>query len=180
MVGHSMGAMIALRYALAHQHRLDGLALSGALASVTASTLLRVVGHAISAVAPTLPLIGIDSALVSRDPAVVQAYLDDPLVHHGKLPARTAAEIADAVDAFEAQVPAITLPALVMYGTADRLCPPEGSVMLGQRLGGETTVTPYDGLYHEIFNEPERDAVLSELSTWLRARVSATPARVAG
>jgi acylglycerol lipase len=173
MVGHSMGAMIALRYALAHQHRLDGLALSGALASVDASTVLRVAGHAISAVAPTLPLIGIDSSLVSRDPAVVQAYLADPLVHHGKLPARTAAEIADATDAFPGQVPAITLPALVMYGTADRLCPPAGSEMLGERLGGDTTVIPYPGLYHEIFNEPERDAVLGDLCAWLAARVAA-------
>jgi alpha-beta hydrolase superfamily lysophospholipase len=174
MVGHSMGAMIALRYALAHQHRLEGLALSGALASVDASAVQRIAGHAISAVAPTLPLIGIDSSLVSRDPAVVRAYLADPLVHHGKLPARTAAEIADATDAFPRQVPAITVPALVMYGTEDRLCPPAGSEMLGERLGGDTTVIPYPGLYHEIFNEPERDAVLDALSAWLATRMAAS------
>jgi lysophospholipase len=182
MVGHSMGAMLALRYALAHQHRLDGLALSGALASVDASAALRIAGHAISAVAPRLPLIAIDSSLVSRDPAVVEAYRADPLVHHGRLPARTAAEIADTTDRFPGQVPAITVPTLIMYGTEDRLCAPSGSVMLGERIGAaETTVRPYDALYHEIFNEPERETVLDDLCSWLAARVAAAgPARAAG
>jgi acylglycerol lipase len=172
MVGHSMGAMIALRYALDHQHRLDGLALSGALASIEASAALRIVGRAISAVTPTLGLIRIDSSLISRDPAVVAAYRSDPLVHHGKLPARTAAEIADTVAAFPARLQEITLPTLIMYGTEDRLCPPAGSEMLGERIGAaDKRVIPYQGLYHEIFNEPERDAVLSDLSGWLADRV---------
>jgi acylglycerol lipase len=174
MVGHSMGAMIALRYARDHQHRLDGLALSGALASVDASSALRIVGRAISAVAPTLGLITIDSSLISRDPAVVEDYRADPLVHHGKLPARTAAEIADTVAGFPGQVGEITVPTLIMYGTEDRLCPPAGSEMLGKRIGAaDKRVIPYQGLYHEIFNEPERDAVLADLSGWLAARVAA-------
>jgi acylglycerol lipase len=177
MVGHSMGAMIALRYACEHQHRLGGLALSGALASIEASPALRVVGRAISAITPTFGLISIDSSLISRDPAVVEAYRSDPLVHHGKLPARTAAEIADTVAGLPGQVHEITIPTLIMYGTADRLCPPAGSDMLGERIGAaERRVIPYDGLYHEIFNEPEREAVLSDLSGWLAARVAARPA----
>lgn len=180
MVGHSMGAMIALRYALDHQHRLVGLALSGALASIEASAALRIAGRAISAVAPTLGLITIDSSLISRDPAVVEAYRSDPLVHHGKLPARTAAEIVDTVAAFPGRVHEITIPTLIMYGTEDRLCPPAGSEMLAERIGAaDLRVIPYEGLYHEIFNEPERDAVLSNLSGWLAERVAgvAAPSR---
>jgi acylglycerol lipase len=174
MVGHSMGAMIALRYVRDYQHRLNGLALSGALASIDASPVLRIVGRAISAVAPTLGLIAIDSSLISRDPAVVEAYRSDPLVHHGKLPARTAAEIADTVASFPGRVNEITIPTLIMYGTDDHLCPPAGSEMLAERIGAaDKRVIPYEGLYHEIFNEPERDAVLSDLSEWLAARVAA-------
>jgi acylglycerol lipase len=174
MVGHSMGAMLALRYASMHQHRLDGLALSGALASIEASRGLRIVGRTISALAPTLGLITIDSSLISRDPAVVEAYRSDPLVHHGKLPARTAAEIADTVAEFPRRVHEITIPTLIMYGTEDRLCPPAGSKMLGERIGAvDKRVIAYEGLYHEIFNEPERDAVLSDLSGWLAAHATA-------
>jgi acylglycerol lipase len=174
MVGHSMGAMLALRYAIDHQHRLDGLAVSGALASIEAPAALRIVGHGISIVAPTLGLITIDASLISRDPAVVEAYRSDPLVHHGKLPARTAAEIADTVATFPARVQEITIPALIMYGTEDRLCSPAGSEMLGDRIGSaDKRVIPYEGLYHEIFNEPEREAVLSDLSGWLAARAGA-------
>jgi acylglycerol lipase len=172
MVGHSMGAMLTLRYAADHQHRLDGLALTGALASIDASPALRIVGRAISAVAPKLGLITIDASLISRDPAVVEAYRSDPLVHHGKLPARTAAEIAYTVAGFPGRVHEITIPTLIMYGTADQLCPPAGSEMLGERIGAaDKRVIAYEGLYHEIFNEPERDAVLSDLSRWL-ARIA--------
>jgi alpha-beta hydrolase superfamily lysophospholipase len=67
-----------------------------------------------------------------------------------------------------AGVRAVTLPALVMHGAADRLAPPEGSRLVAERLGSnDKTLTLYDGLRHEIFNEPERDAVLADVVTWL-------------
>jgi alpha-beta hydrolase superfamily lysophospholipase len=194
MFAHSMGATVALRYAAAHQpddsravqsgeagsraggsrERLDGLILSGPLAALEAAPApMRLAGRVLSAVAPTLPLVAIDASLVSRDPEVVRAYRSDPLVHHGRLPARTVAELATAIDSFPATVHAITVPTLIMYGTADRLCPPAGSQMLGDRIGAaDKTVKPYPGLYHEIVNEPERDKVLADLLTWISDRVA--------
>lgn len=179
MLGHSLGGMLAVSYALAHQSRLRGLVLSGALAALDASSTLRLVGRVVSWVAPRAPLIAIDPTLVSRDPAVVAAYRADPLVHHGRLPARTAAQIADTVDAFPGRVGAITVPALVLYGTADRLCPPAGSVMLVERIGSsDVTVRAYDGLYHEILSEPERETVIADVVAWLEGRVPASGASV--
>jgi acylglycerol lipase len=182
MLGHSMGGLIGLRYALAHQERLAGLILSSALAALEdVPTPLRVIGQLLSRVAPRAPLIAIDPSLVSRDAAVVEAYQADPLVHHGKLPARTAAELADAVAAFPGTVGAITLPTLILYGTADGLCPPAGSLMLGERIGAtDTTVKAYDGLFHEILNEPERDEVLGDICAWLSERVPASDRDAAG
>jgi alpha-beta hydrolase superfamily lysophospholipase len=132
---------------------------------------MRVLARVLSALAPRLPLISVDPSLVSRDPAVVEAYIQDPLVHHGKLPVRTVAELAAAIDSFPEAVATIALPTLIMYGTADALCPPRGSVMLNERIGAaDRTLTAYEGLYHEILNEPEQGRVLAELCGWLDKR----------
>ncbi|MFL5862387.1 MAG: alpha/beta hydrolase [Solirubrobacteraceae bacterium] len=182
MLGHSMGGLIGLRYALARQERLSGLILSAALAAIDAVPKpLELVGRALSVIAPRAPLIAIDAALVSRDPAVVQEYRADPLVHHGKLPARTAAQLANAVAHLPPTVGTITLPTLILYGTADGLCPPAGSEMLARRIGSaDTIVKAYDGLFHEILNEPERETVLDDIVDWLAARVPAAKPDAAG
>jgi alpha-beta hydrolase superfamily lysophospholipase len=172
LLGHSMGGAVALSYTIAHQDRLDGLMLSGPLAALEAAPAAqRLAARALSALVPRLPLFDIDASKVSRDPAVVRAYLKDPLVHHGKLPVRTVAELAGAIETFPARVAEITVPTLIMYGTADALCPPEGSQMVHDRLGAtDSTLKAYPGLYHEIFNEPERRQVLDDLVAWLAAR----------
>jgi alpha-beta hydrolase superfamily lysophospholipase len=171
MLGHSMGGTVALRYTLAHQDHLSGLILSGPLAALEAAPApMRLAGRILSALVPTLPLVSIDASLVSRDPEVVRAYVADPLVHHGRLPARTVAELAAAIDSLPSDVGAIRIPTLILYGTADRLCPPAGSQMLSQRIGADDIeVKAYQGLYHEILNEPEREVVLSDICAWLSA-----------
>jgi alpha-beta hydrolase superfamily lysophospholipase len=65
------------------------------------------------------------------------------------------------------------VPTLIMYGTEDRLCPPQGSVMLSECIGSsDKTLKAYHGLYHEILNEPEREQVLDDLCSWLSQRVA--------
>jgi acylglycerol lipase len=176
LLGHSMGGTVALCYTIQYQDSLAGLILSGPLAALEAAPApMRVAGKILSVLAPRLPLIAIDASLISRDDSVVAAYRADPLVHHGKLPARTVAELATAIQSFPDAVGAIEVPTLVLYGTSDRLCPPAGSVMLGERIGSaDMTLTAYDGLYHEILNEPERERVLADICAWLGTHV--TPA----
>jgi alpha-beta hydrolase superfamily lysophospholipase len=178
LLGHSMGGTISVRYAIAHQNRLTGLILSAPLAALeAASPVTRLVARLLSAVTPQLGLFAVDPTLVSRDPEVVKAYETDPLVHHGRLPARTISELAGAVESFPDSAGAIVVPTLIMYGSGDHLVPPDGSMMLNDRLGAaDTTLKTYDGLYHEILNEPEQDAVMDDLCSWLRARVRATVA----
>jgi acylglycerol lipase len=178
LLGHSMGGTISVRYAIGHQDRLAGLILSAPLAALeAASPATRLVAKVLSAVAPGLGLFAVDPTLVSRDPDVVKAYETDPLVHHGRLPARTIAEMAGAIDSFPNEAGAITVPTLIMYGSGDLLVPPAGSMMLNDRIGAtDKTLKTYDGLYHEILNEPERDTVMDAMCSWLRARVRATVA----
>jgi acylglycerol lipase len=175
MLGHSMGGLLAVQYALEHQDRLTGLVLSGALAAPDAAPApARLIARMLSAVAPRAGLIALDASLVSRDPQVVAAYRADPMVHHGKLPARTVAELIAAGQRFPELVAEIRVPTLIMYGSEDRLCPPSGSVMLGERIGAaDITVIPYEGLYHEILNEPEQETVLDDMCAWLDAHVGA-------
>jgi alpha-beta hydrolase superfamily lysophospholipase len=175
LLGHSMGGAISLCYGMRNGKRLTGLMLSGPVAALDAAPpVMRLAAKVLSQLTPRLPVYGVDASLISRDPAVVKAYEDDPLVHHGKVPARTVAELAAAVESFPDGVGAITVPTLIMYGTADALCPPAGSEMLGERVGAsDTTVTPYEGLYHEILNEPEQEQVLDDVCQWLAARAQA-------
>lgn len=171
LLGHSMGGLIAVCYAIAHQDRLTGLLLSGPLAALdAASPPVRMIAALLSALTPRLGVIQVDASLVSRDPAVVKAYQDDPLVHHGKLPARTVNELAGKVGAFPSTVGAITVPTLIMHGTADQLAPIAGSKMLvGTISSADKRLIPYEGLYHEILNEPEQQQVLDDMCEWLTA-----------
>jgi alpha-beta hydrolase superfamily lysophospholipase len=177
LLGHSLGGAVALSFALRHQDQLAGLALSGAVSAMeVASPALRVASKVLSRVAPGLGVYKVDSALVSRDAEVVRAYDADPLVHHGKMPARTAGELTAAVDAFEAALPGLRIPLLLMHGGDDAIVPPSGTEMVAERAGSDDkTLKLYPGLYHEILNEPEQDEVIRDLLDWLNAHVR-TPA----
>lgn len=172
LLGHSMGGAVALSYTVEHEDALDALVLSGPLAAFeAASPVQRVAGRVLSVVAPSLGVVGIDSTAVSRDPQVVADYDADPLNYHGKLPARTLAELTRAIDGYPDAVQRFELPMLVMHGTADRLTPIAGSEMVVERAGSvDKTFKRYDGLFHEILNEPERQQVLDDIADWLDAR----------
>lgn len=176
LAGHSLGGAIALARALEEPGGLAGLILSAPAVSFDgAPAALRLAVRALSAVAPRLPIHRIDVTAVSRDPDVVAAYRSDPLVHHGALPARTVAELLATAEGFPAALPDLRLPVLVMHGTADRLTSPAGSRLVHDRCGSpDRTLRLYEGLYHEVFNEPERDRVLGDVVDWLDARTGAS------
>jgi acylglycerol lipase len=172
LLGHSMGAAIAIACAVRHQDALAGLLLSGALADPdAASPVTRALSRVLSKLTPSLGVYQVDASLISRDPEVVRAYEQDPLVHHGKLPARTVAELTGAVGRFPEEVPALRLPILVMHGGEDSLTTIAGSRMVHDRASSsDKTLEIYDGLRHEILNEPEKERVISEMIEWLDAR----------
>jgi alpha-beta hydrolase superfamily lysophospholipase len=171
LFGHSMGGCVAIAFATRRQDEISGLMLSAPLAVLEAAPAVqRVASHVLSIVAPRLGVVGIDSSTVSRDPEVVRAYDADPLNYHGKLPARTVHELAQEVALFEDAIPRITVPLLVQVGTGDELVPPAASELVYERASSEDkTIKRYEGLFHEILNEPERDAVVADTLAWLDA-----------
>jgi len=180
LMGHSMGGAIAALYAIerapARACTLAGLVLSSpALApGRDVPRWMLALSRVISRVWPTFPAIRIDAALLSRDADVVAANRADPLVHHGPVPARTGAEILDAMARIERGRSALRVPVLVYHGTADKLTEPDGSRTFGARVGSaDRTLTLYEGGFHETMNDIERERVIDALIGWIDARVPA-------
>ena len=174
LFGHSMGGFLALAFATRRQGEIEGLMLSAPVAVLeAASPVQRLAGRVLSAIAPKLGVYEIDSSTVSRDPEMVRDYDADPLNFHGKLPARTVQQMAQEIARFPQTVPSITVPLLVQVGTADELVPPQSSELVyGWASSQDKTIEHYDGLFHEILNEPERDAVVTDTIAWLDAHTS--------
>lgn len=119
-------------------------------------------------------MLQLDSSAISRDPEVVRAYDEDPLVFRGKLPARTGAEILRATEIVSHRLDRLTVPTLVLHGTADALAAPDSADLIEQHAATpDLTVNRYPGLYHEVFNEPEQETVLTDLTTWLHQHLPA-------
>ena len=172
LFGHSMGGCVATGYAIRHSPKLAALVLSNPLATIKTAPATVAVGRVLSRVAPRLGVYSVDAEGVSRDPEEVRKYVEDPLNFHDKVPARTVAELGDEVATFADLAPRIDVPTLIMYSTTDPIVAPAGSEMLAERIGfDDVTLRNWDGLRHEILNEPERDAVIGEIADWLDARV---------
>ena len=174
LVGHSMGGLIAASYLLDHQADFAGAVLSGpgvkAPDDISAVTIF--LGKTLSNIAPKTGVLSLDANGVSRDPAVVQAYVNDPLVYTGKTTARLAAELLKEMQRVTTESGAITLPILIVQGGADKLVDPAGAQMLYDSVSSsDKTLHVYDGFYHEVFNEPERERVLADVETWLEAHI---------
>jgi alpha-beta hydrolase superfamily lysophospholipase len=175
VLGHSLGGLIAAVYAIRHQERLDGLVLSSpsVMPPRSMSPAALRAGRLLSRWAANLPVVGLRLDAVSRDPAVVRAYREDPLVHLGRVRARTGAEVLRAIAEVRRNIGRLRVPLLTMQGTLDLLVDPEAARWVDGHTGSpDHTLLIYDGLYHEVFNEPERERVLDDLSGWLNAHAT--------
>ncbi|MGH4010041.1 MAG: lysophospholipase [Pseudonocardiaceae bacterium] len=170
MVGHSVGGLISLQYATEPGTLLDGLVLSApAVQVMVGSALARRLAGTLSALVPDLRVATLDADhKISRDPEVIRAYREDPLVYRGRIKARTGAEILMTMEGLPPRLPGLSVPLLILHGTGDLICDPTGSTMVHDRVSSpDKTVRHYRDLYHEVFNEPERDEVLTDLLHWL-------------
>jgi acylglycerol lipase len=174
ILGHSMGGLIATVYLLDHQKELAGAVISAPAIrigeSVSPATVF--IGKLLSSLTPRAGLLALDASMVSRDPEVVKAYVNDPLVYTGKTTARLAAEMLKAMQRTGAEMGTISLPLIIVQGGQDKLVDPGGSKMLYENAkSADKTLKVYEGLYHEVFNEPERAVVLGDVEQWLAAHV---------
>jgi acylglycerol lipase len=175
LLGHSLGATISACCFLDHSSGLAGGVLSGVSVrmpdNVTPATILM--AKALSALVPKAPVQALEAQWISRDPAVVQAYVTDPLVYTGRICARTGIELLKAQQRILAEASRVKLPVLMVHGSDDRLCPLDGARPFYEAIAStDKTLQVYDGLYHEVYNEPEQAQVLKNVLDWLEARLA--------
>lgn len=168
LFGHSMGGAVAACYVLDFAPPLAGLILSSPALRSNDARLLQKLAGLLGALAPRLPTLRLDCTLLSRDRAVVTQARQDPLNYHGRYLARTGAEIIRAMRRLETDGEHLALPLLLLHGTADRITDPGATAELYERADStDKTIELYDGLYHETFNEPEKEHVIADILLWL-------------
>ena len=173
LMGHSMGGAIALRWVAQRRQSVAGLILSSAALKIGGDVprLLVALAPLLSRWLPHLRGKRFDPAVISRDPAAVAAYVNDPLVSLEAPPARTGAELLQAMVANHAAAAGLTLPVYLFHGDADRLTDPAGSREIHDLWGGQDrTLRLWPGSRHETLNDLDREAVAAELFEWVAAR----------
>jgi alpha-beta hydrolase superfamily lysophospholipase len=164
--GHSLGALLALGYALDGKDAPDLLVLSAPALEATLPAWKKVLAPILGRLAPTMMIAnGLDDETLSRDPAVGVAYRADPLNVHSST-ARLGAEAFAEQDRVRRSLDRLRIPTLVIHGGDDRLVPTATSAAL-EGLPGVTRRV-YPGVRHELHNEPERDEVLADVVAWIR------------
>jgi len=176
LIGHSMGGLIAARYAERQGAGLAGLVLSSAAlrVDVDAPAIKLFMGRVFSKLLPGITMSNeLDPTMISRDKKAVEDYMGDPLVHD-RVSARWFTEFTRAIDAVQEQAAEINIPVLVMQSGADALVAPRGAVEFHERLTtGDKTVKEWEGFYHEMFNElpGDRERAINFMTDWIEARL---------
>ncbi len=172
LYGHSLGGVLSLTYAIQYGAGLKGVLVTGpglrsALQEQKAKVaMVRLLGS----VLPTMiARSGLDPHKISRDPEVVQAYINDPLVHSSTSLGFGKAGL-NAIQLCFARAGEFPAPLLIVHGKADTLAYPSGSADFAKLVaaaGGEVTLKLWDDLYHEVHNEPEKADVFRFMIEWL-------------
>jgi alpha-beta hydrolase superfamily lysophospholipase len=171
LYGHSLGGNLGLNYALRRKPTLQGMIISGPWLRLPAEpgkaqvTLARIMNKIRPTFAQSSAL---DTKGLSHDPEIVRAYEQDPLVHD-KISARLFLEAYQAGLWALEQAGQFPIPLLLMHGEADRLTSAEASREFAAKKQEGCTLKIWEGLYHEIHNEPEKEDVYQEIVSWLES-----------
>ncbi len=172
LLGHSAGGVVACLYALEHQSGLAGLICESFAFQVPAPDFAIAALKGLSHIAPHAHVLHLKNADFSRDPAVVKAMDEDPLIANETQPTRTVAELARADDRLKKEFPDITLPLLILHGTADKATRPSGSRFFLDNAGSsDKTLKLYEGHYHDLLNDIGKEEVMADIKGWIETHL---------
>ena len=171
--GHSMGGAIVTWLAISRPLQTDGIILNAAALLVGGRVFpfLRHLAVGISYLFPRLRMFRFGCYFMSRDPAVREEFKNDPLCYHGSFPLRTGAEILKTIKKIRKDRKKFTFPVLLLHGTKDVITDPRGSREFFEGISShDKKLKLYEGLYHQIHLEPEREEVMRDIVGWLNER----------
>ena len=175
LLGHSAGGVVSCIYTLEHQAELAGFICESFAFEVPAPEFALAVFKGLSHVAPHAHIYHLKNEDFSRDPSAVQAMNDDPLIADETQPIQTAAEIVRAGERLKNEFPRITLPLLILHGTADKATKFSGSQLFYERAGSpDKTIRLYEGHFHDLLNDIDKESVIADIRGWIGARLPAT------
>lgn len=183
LLGHSMGGAISILAAAERQTHFSGMILISPLILAnpeSASTLKVLAAKLLNFVLPNISLGRIDSSVLSRNKTEVDRYNSDPLICHAGVKVCFGIQLLNAVSRVERAIPRLTLPILLLQGSADRLCDSKGAYLLMESSPSQDkTLKMYEGAYHVLHKElPEvTSSVLHEINTWVSHRIAVAGAR---
>jgi alpha-beta hydrolase superfamily lysophospholipase len=174
LYGHSLGGSLVLYFALKRRPAIKGVIVTspGLETANPVSGAKLVMGRIMNVIFPTFSMANdLDRSGLSRDPEVAKAYNADPLVH-GVISARLGMELLDKGQYAIAHAAEFPLPLLLMVGTADRLVNPAASAAFAEKAPKTTTFKMWEGHYHELHNEPDKQDVFDYELGWVDAQLA--------
>ena len=173
LLGHSAGGVVSCTYALDHQSELAGLICESFAFQVPAPGFVLSAIKGLSHVAPRLPVLKLKNEDFSRDPKVVAALNSDPLIAHESQPAATVAALVRADERLEQSFETITLPVLILHGTADKATVCAGSQFFHDHAGSrDKTLKLYEGHFHDLLADIGKEGVQRDIAAWIDERLA--------
>lgn len=173
LMGHSAGGVVSCLYALDHQNELAGLICESFAFQTPAPDFALAVLKGLSHLAPHAHVLRLKNEDFSRDSKAVQIMNEDPLIAHETQPTRTVAELVRADERLKAGFGTITLPTLIIHGTADKAAKASGSQFFYEKAGSrDKTLKLYDGYYHDLLNDLGKEQVMADIKGWIVAHLS--------
>lgn len=175
LLGHSAGGVISVTYALDYQERIAGLICESFAFRVYAPNFALKLLEGASHIVPHAHVLKLKMEDFSRDPDWVAALLADPLTKDEVQPVQTVAAFARAGERFEREFASITLPVLILHGTADKATRPDGSQQFFDEAGSaDKQLKLYEGYYHDLLNDTGREQVTEDIAGWIEVRLPRT------
>ena len=177
VLGHSAGGVIASSYVFEHQDQIAGLVCESFAFDVGLPHLVQLALEGLSHLAPHLHVFSLNNKDFSRDPRAVERMDNDPLIAKESQPAETASEMLKAAERLKANMPAFTVPVLIIHGTEDKATRPAGSQYFYDHAGAtDKTLRLYEGHFHDLLNDVDKEKVMADIQAWLDARIPAVSA----